>query len=118
YFANGKDGVGGWNAEKASGLAAEKVQRPLGPGYHTALSDALSNFGLYCAGQVVDAFSGQLIYAGGDDVLAMLPTSLALDCAHALQLAFRGQLPPGAPQRVREAVEGLFEFFPDSPGFI
>ncbi len=118
YFANGKDGVGGWDPEKASGLAAEKVQRPLGPGYHAALSDALSNFGLYFAGQVVEAFSGQLIYAGGDDVLAMLPASRALDCAHALQLAFRGQLPPGAPQRVREEVEGLFEFFPDSPGFI
>ncbi|MBM3881232.1 MAG: type III-B CRISPR-associated protein Cas10/Cmr2 [Verrucomicrobia bacterium] len=94
------------------------VQRPLGPGYHAALSEALSNFGLYCAGQVVEAFDGQIVYAGGDDLLAMVPAVNALDCANALQLAFRGELPEGSPAKVRENLEALFEFFPDSPGFL
>jgi hypothetical protein len=99
------------------------VQRPLAPGYHAALSEALSNFGLYCAGQIVEAFSGQLIYAGGDDVVAMLPAANALDCAHALQLAFRGELPEDAPDAVKRVLrwapdnsKGLFEF--PAPGFI
>jgi hypothetical protein len=108
--------VGGWNPEEAHGLASEMVQRPLGPGYHAALSEALSNFGLYCAGQIVESFSGQLIYAGGDDVLAMLPAASALDCAHALQRAFCGELPAGAPQNVRDKLDALFEF--PAPGFI
>jgi CRISPR-associated protein Cmr2 len=123
YFAHGKDGLGGWKPDKAGGLEAERVQRPLGPGYHAALSEALSNFGLYCAGQIVNAFGGQLIYAGGDDVVALLPAQNALDCANALQLAFRGQLPEDAPASVKrvlrwtpENTAGLFEF--PAPGFI
>ena len=107
-----------WQPARAGGLQAEAVRRPLTPGFHAALSEALGNFSLYCAGQVVEAFNGQLLYSGGDDVLAMLPAEQALDCAFALQCAFRGELPAETPRRVREVLEDLFEFFPSSPGFI
>src|SRR5207249_2516274 len=40
---------------------------------------------------VVKRHHGTLIYAGGDDVLALLPTSAALACARELRLAFSGQ---------------------------
>ncbi|MGO9202318.1 MAG: type III-B CRISPR-associated protein Cas10/Cmr2 [Limisphaerales bacterium] len=123
YFQHGKDGQGGWKptaAQIQSGLpaGAEAVQRPLSPGFHAALSEALSNFGLYCAGQVVEAFNGQLLYCGGDDVLAMLPATNALDCATALQCAFRGELPPSLPLQIRKKIEGLFEFYAEAPGFL
>jgi CRISPR-associated protein Cmr2 len=69
----------------------EKLHRPLSPSYHLQFSEALSNFGLYLVCPIIEYFNGQLIYSGGDDVLAMVPASSALDCAEALYLAFRGQ---------------------------
>nr|UXE44113.1 hypothetical protein Hi04_10k_c110_00004 [uncultured bacterium] len=65
-------------------------QRPLSPSYHLQFSEALSNFALMCARQIVEAFDGRLIYAGGDDVLALLPADTALACATALRMAFKG----------------------------
>lgn len=109
-----------WKPEQVGGLSWDQVQRPLSPGYHAALSEALANFGLYCAGQIVREFGGQLIYAGGDDVLAMLPAARALDCAQALQLAFRGLAPDKpearASREVQRVLNQLFEFPAD--GFI
>jgi CRISPR-associated protein Cmr2 len=66
-------------------------QRPLSPSYHLQFSEALGNFALLCARPVVEAFKGRLIYAGGDDVLALLPADEALACAQALRSAFQGQ---------------------------
>lgn len=73
-----------------------KENRPLSPSFHLQFSQALSNFALRCAERVVQAFKGRLIYAGGDDVLAMLPADMALDCAAALREAFQGRSVPRA----------------------
>lgn len=123
YFRDGKDGQGGWKPSASSHTGAPPsdataVRRPLSPGFHAALSEAISNFGLYCAGQVVEAFGGQLLYSGGDDVLAMLPAVRALNCGYALQCAFRGEIPTECLPEVRQKLESLFEFYPDAPGFI
>jgi len=67
-----------------------QTQRPLYPSYHLQFSEALSNFALLCARPIVEAFDGRLIYAGGDDVLALLPADTALACAQALRMAFQG----------------------------
>ncbi|MCI0536097.1 MAG: type III-B CRISPR-associated protein Cas10/Cmr2 [Verrucomicrobiales bacterium] len=116
-----------WQPAKAGGIQVGAVRRPLTPGFHAALSEALGNFSLYCAGQVVKAFKGQLLYSGGDDVLAMLPAKKAVECAQALQLTFRG-LDPEKPQAnasrlvqrvlkwTRDNPDGLFEFPAD--GFV
>jgi len=50
----------------------------------------------------VEAFGGRLIYAGGDDVLALLPAAKALPCAEALRAAFRGG------QEAMNALTGLW----------
>lgn len=65
--------------------------RPLSPSYHLQFSEALANFGLYAARRIVEAHHGQLIYSGGDDVLAMLPADEAIACARGLRLAFQGR---------------------------
>lgn len=65
-------------------------QRPISPSYHLQFSEALANFALLCARPIVEAFDGRLIYAGGDDVVALLPADAALVCAQALRLAFQG----------------------------
>jgi CRISPR-associated protein Cmr2 len=67
-----------------------KARRPLSPSYHLQFSEALSNFALLCARPIVEAFDGRLIYAGGDDVVALLPSDTVLACAEALRLAFTG----------------------------
>ena len=69
------------------------TQRLLSPSYHLQFSEALSNFALRCARPIVEHFEGRLIYAGGDDVLALLPADTALQCARSLRRAFRGEDP-------------------------
>src|SRR5690606_28884324 len=49
------------------------LQRLVSPSYHLQFSEALSNFALKCTRRIVEKHKGRLIYAGGDDVLAILP---------------------------------------------
>jgi CRISPR-associated protein Cas10/Cmr2 subtype III-B len=87
-----------------------KAQRPLSPSYHLQFSEALSNFALLCARRVVEGFHGRLIYAGGDDVVALLPADTALACAEALRAAFTG--------REVRALGGETRFHTPAPGFL
>ena len=85
-------------------------QRPLSPSYHLQFSEALSNFALLCARPIVEAFLGRLIYAGGDDVVALLPADTALACAEALRAAFTGGEVKG--------LDGSVLFRSPAPGFL
>ncbi|EKD27920.1 MAG: Crispr-associated protein Crm2 family protein [uncultured bacterium] len=67
--------------------------RPLSPSFHLQFSEAISNYSRYVVNSVVDSFDGQLIYSGGDDVLAMVPAENALKCAHLLRSFFKGEKP-------------------------
>ncbi len=87
------------------------TRRQVSPSYHVQLSEALANFALYLAGPIVEYYDGQLIYAGGDDVLAMLPAERALPCARALRMAFRGD--PNLPSVFPGAMAGGCQ-----PGFL
>ena len=69
------------------------TRRPLSPGFHLQFSETLSNFALRVVPRIVAFFDGRLIYAGGDDVLAMLPADKAFPCALALRSAFQGKDP-------------------------
>ncbi|RYD25697.1 MAG: type III-B CRISPR-associated protein Cas10/Cmr2, partial [Verrucomicrobiaceae bacterium] len=77
--------------EEHGGRDLLETKRALSPSYHLQFSQALSNFALLCAGRIVEAHDGRLIYAGGDDVLAMLPADSALRCAQALRDACQGR---------------------------
>jgi len=78
----------------ADGLDAK---RPVNPALHSSISEALNNFASIVAPSIVKRFRGTLIYSGGDDVLALLPTRQAVQCALELQKAFIGEndLTPG-----------------------
>ena len=54
------------------------------------LSARLSVFALRCVRPIVEACDGRLIYAGGEDVLPLLPADTVLDCARFLRAAYRG----------------------------
>jgi CRISPR-associated protein Cmr2 len=56
---------------------------------HRKLSRALSSFADRVREIVEDTYSGALIYAGGDDVLALLPLHTVLKCARELANNFR-----------------------------
>lgn len=67
------------------------MNRLLTPGYHLQFSETLANFATWIAESAVKRHGGQLIYAGGDDVLAMLPSDRAIACARTLQGLFGGK---------------------------
>lgn len=89
------------------------LRRPLNPSFHLQFSEALANFGLYTAGNIVKAHAGRLIYAGGDDVLALLPADRALACAKALRRAFRGE-----PDREDPCDQTLYNLEHPQVGFL
>ena len=78
--------VGGPVIEKA--LAA---RRPVGPALHASISAALGDFAARTAPEIVRNKRGTVIYSGGDDLLALLPASRALECAEALRSAYCGE---------------------------
>ncbi|OHE80441.1 MAG: type III-B CRISPR-associated protein Cas10/Cmr2 [Verrucomicrobia bacterium RIFCSPLOWO2_12_FULL_64_8] len=95
--------VGQVISPKAAGYFREQVKgadvgkwlsspRPISPSWHLQFSEALANFGLYAARRIVEeVHHGQLIYSGGDDVLAMLPAEEAVACGRDLRAAFQGR---------------------------
>ncbi|MGC8657348.1 MAG: type III-B CRISPR-associated protein Cas10/Cmr2, partial [Thermoplasmata archaeon] len=56
------------------------------------VSQSLSKFSNKVS-NIVKKFNGVTIYAGGDDVLAMLPADTAIDCAHELYESFKESFP-------------------------
>lgn len=70
------------------------AQRTVSPARHMAISAALNDFALHLARHVVeDLCKGKLLYAGGDDVLAMVSVDDLLRCLMLLRLAYSGVRP-------------------------
>lgn len=61
------------------------------PAKHRELSQAVSGFAAKVR-QIVEDYGGSLIYAGGDDVLAMLPLHTVLGCARTLASSFSEEM--------------------------
>lgn len=74
------DQIGKWIGGEFTDLSTE---------YHHQFSQTLATFALEKVRKIVEAHTGRLIYAGGDDVLAILPADDALLCAKALRKAFQ-----------------------------
>ena len=69
-------------------------RRALSPSRHLAISGALNDFSLTVVRHVVEQeHLGRLIYAGGDDVLAMLPVADVLSAMQRLRHAYSGTDP-------------------------
>lgn len=71
-----------------------KQHRALSPNRHLAISGALNDFSQTVVRHVVEEeYLGRLIYAGGDDVFAMLPVADLLPAMQRLRYAYSGTLP-------------------------
>ena len=62
-------------------LKVKTVRRLITPAAHAAISKAMKNFAVNHVPKIVRDNEGTLIYAGGDDVLALLPVDTAFDVA-------------------------------------
>lgn len=71
-----------------------ELKRALSPNRHLAISGALNDFSLTVVRHVVEEeHLGRLIYAGGDDVFAMLPVADLLPAMQRLRYAYSGHDP-------------------------
>lgn len=81
------------NEKHAEWTALLDSRRPLSPALHAAMSTALANFALRLAPHVVEKrYCGRLVYAGGDDVLALMPLDDALPAARELRAMVSGEV--------------------------
>ena len=72
---------------------AEQTRAP-SPQRHVTISAALKDFALTVVPQIVEReFLGRVLYAGGDDVMAMLPAADLLPAMLRLREAYRGDTP-------------------------
>jgi CRISPR-associated protein Cmr2 len=75
-------------------VAYAGARRAPNPAWHMAISQALNHFSLELAPAVIEReHLGKLIYAGGDDVLAMLATRDLLPAAAQLRAVYSGCMP-------------------------
>ncbi len=72
-------------------MKVENTRRLITPATHSAISRALAHFSIDIVPDIVENYRGELIYAGGDDVLALLPVDSALACAYEIQKKFGGE---------------------------
>jgi len=67
-------------------------RRLIAPSYHQFISDALASFALKLVPYVVETrYPGRLVYAGGDDLLAIVPVECVLQVARELRALFSGE---------------------------
>ncbi len=63
----------------------EYPQRLLTPSIHAAISESLGDFALYGVAPIIERYKGKLIYAGGDDVCAVMPKSTVIQAAREIR---------------------------------
>ena len=64
-------------------------RRTINPALHSMISDSLNNFARYGVQPNVNNSGGRLIYAGGDDVCAILPLSKAFEVADNIRRVYQ-----------------------------
>lgn len=84
-----------------------KTKRPVSPARHATISRALNDFSIHLARHVVeDCCKGKLLYAGGDDVLALVAVDDLFDAMQLLRLAYSG-IAPDATMNLSDRIGAL-----------
>ena len=100
-----RDGFDQHAAKQALIQKYGKQQRAISPNRHLAVSGALNDFSQIVVRHVVEEeHLGRVIYAGGDDVLAMLPVADMLSTMQHLRHAYSGTLPEDANMNWGKAI--------------
>ena len=103
----------------ASDAFAAKT-RTINPALHAMISDSLNNFARYGVQPLVSKSGGRLIYAGGDDVCAILPLSTAFETADKIrqvyQLSYAHVTESGSEALLQGEQDGTGQFTAPTPG--
>jgi CRISPR-associated protein Cmr2 len=67
-----------------------RKRRLVTPAIHSAISEALGDFSIYGVARIIKEYEGRLIYAGGDDVCAVLPMENAFKAADEIRKYYIG----------------------------
>ena len=90
-------------------------QRIISPAVHAAISEALGDFSLLTVPYIIEKkYHGRLIYAGGDDVCAVLPASTVLAAAREIAAAYGMGFITARSGQQSNAITG--EWQPESTG--
>jgi CRISPR-associated protein Cmr2 len=86
----------------------KRMQEPrlVSPAVHAAISEALGDFSIHTVPAIMKRYHGHLIYAGGDDVCAVLPASTALLAARDIAKAYGQGFVHIEPGKQPEPIEG------------
>lgn len=91
-------------------LVFDEGKRPMSPAIHSAISAALRDYSLSFAKRIVeDAYLGKLIYAGGDDVLAIVNLRDLLSVMKKLRAAFSGHIDGDLQVNFKANVSGFVD---------
>jgi len=71
-----------------NGIDNDLQNRLVTPAIHASISEALGDFALYGVKTIIKENDGKLIYAGGDDVCAILPIDNVLKAAKKIQIYY------------------------------
>ncbi|SHK76395.1 CRISPR-associated protein, Cmr2 family [Rhodothermus profundi] len=85
-------------------------RRFITPAVHAAISSALASFSLKLVRYVIEErYAGRVVYAGGDDVLALLPMDHVLPAARELRALFSGEVKVGCSDRNTDLRQAAWE---------
>ena len=112
-----RDGFDKLAARNADIKAYGNQKRPVSPGRHLAISAALNDFSLSVVRHIVEQeYLGRLIYAGGDDVFAMLPVADLLPAMQRLNCAWQGHDPRDTRDKQGLLLQDGFALLPHKKG--
>lgn len=96
-----------------------KTSRLMSPAIHGFISKALGDFSLKLVRYIVETrHPGKLVYAGGDDVLALLPLDSVLEVSRELRAAFSGEIYTGEVGTDTECTKFEVQFGKQKSGYV
>lgn len=94
----------------------ESPKRNLTPAIHSAISESLGDFAIYGVANIVNNYDGKLIYAGGDDVCAVLPVSNVLKAAEEINDYYKSTFKLIESNQNKINISNISENFKPNPG--
>ncbi len=82
-------------------------KRLLTPSIHLSISESLGDFAIYGVSRIIKKYSGKLIYAGGDDVCAVLPVSNVIQAADEIRKYYNSTFKVIMPENNNEKSENI-----------
>ena len=90
-------------------------KRLITPAIHAAISESLGDFSLYGVDRIIREHHGTLIYAGGDDVCAVLPVETSFKAAQKIQQYYTSTYKLIQNDKNKDPVD-VKDSFPSAPG--